>query len=84
MNLTRDFSFDMVPSYTYQKREKLKEIDISYYEMKELKETFKQNPIIFSQHEFVNEYGTEELGANVRRFLVQELEILSFIVGKGK
>jgi hypothetical protein len=37
LNIVRDCNFDMIPSYTYSKKELLKQADLSYYELKELK-----------------------------------------------
>jgi hypothetical protein len=39
LNIARDSNFDELPSFTYRKREELKEqkADITYYQLKELK-----------------------------------------------
>lgn len=48
LNLVRDYEFDLIPSFTYSKAEELKDFDISYYELKELKTTLAQSRQFYS------------------------------------
>eukprot|EP00347_Sterkiella_histriomuscorum_P004796 403359065 len=83
LNLLRSQDYDLIPSFTYTKSEKLKDMDMSYYQLKELKQTLKQSKQLYSQlnQEFINEYGEEELVIELRLCLITECEILSVFKG---
>lgn len=49
LNLVRDFDYDLIPSSTYSKKEELRDLDMSYYELKELKNTLSHSKSLYAQ-----------------------------------
>ena len=56
LNLVREQDYDLIPSFTYSKSEALKDIDMSYYELRELKRTLSQYKSLYAQmnSDFIN------------------------------
>jgi hypothetical protein len=62
LNLARDANFEKLPSFSLAEHDKSKDMDISYYELKELqrtigKQTAEQQGLI--NQDFENEYGQD-------------------------
>ena len=58
----RDTHFDKIPSFSLKAAEKSKEMDISYYELKELERSISRGNVDIVGHlnsEFINEYGED-------------------------
>ena len=90
LNVARDSAFDEIPSYTYRKREELKEhrADLTYYQLKELKHLFSKSLSVQQQvnsGEMVNDYGTDPASTQrLRSSLIRDLSVLSILKGQVK
>jgi hypothetical protein len=87
LNIARDSAFDEIPSYTYRKREELKEHspDLTHYQLKELKNLFSKSLSVQQQvnsGEMVNDYGSDpSLSLRIRSALIEDLNVLSILKG---
>ncbi|CDW80778.1 e3 ubiquitin-protein ligase chip [Stylonychia lemnae] len=82
LNLIRSQDYDLIPSFTYSKKEKLREMDMSYYELKELRKTLSNSRQLYAQlnQDYVNEYGIEEeVAQNIRNALIIDCELFGLI-----
>ena len=71
LNLTRDSQFDKIPSNSIADHDKSKQMDISYFELKELQKSIGKQTIDAQAQlntEFVNQYGDD--ATSLRKMLV--------------
>ena len=80
LNLVRDKFFDKIPSFSLKAAEKSKEMDISYYELKELERSISRGNVDIVGHlnsEFINEYGEDTTEIKRQLLSTQLLKLLS-------
>ena len=69
LNLVRDKDYNLLPSFSYKESEEATKMELSFYELKELKKTMTQQGLdgyaLTASNDFFNDYGDQTLANQI-------------------
>jgi len=75
LNLVRDSNYNLLPSFTYKESEEATKMELSFYELKELKKTMTQQGLdgyaLTANNDFFNDYGDLNLSNDIQKTVVK-------------